>query len=576
GVEIEGRLFHAFVPQGTKFEQALDRIISKYGGGVAKLKYESMEGKEIVAVMIGDRCMVKGEPDKVAKADFSAFGESASAMREIAVEHARSSRGGIHFFAGAGGIPIAAGKDGEVAFLNASEVEVGKDNRFFSVRQVDYDKDPKRISELGEGYISVTDKARGAMAGGLSQDDLASSHGGLRSEKLMLPESKILIFDINTQQVSTLAEFASPETGFKAPQFVPTMIAPQPQSAFTNVGIVFPTPRVDIHLPMDGSPSRIPYLFVKVFDGKLEDALNYKKEDGRYVPGWSTVPLKKEGGRLEAETCGRFTFVSYDRLPAEPHGPAKASAKPVQPGEDTGASPPKQAPAPQKKPDRKPRRRTSASRHIDRLPEQSSLRAGPIRQDGRPPDAPKRIPASEPPGLLTTPRKSCEERQRKRAKNKKPKKSRPKSVPAKDPGQIAKNSKKGAKDVEPLPKAKTRPNPNPRSKKPFMASQKPVSEPLRKAGRKAKAPKPTTYVSEPVSLETKRRPRKEKTAPRPKPGKISVQNPSGVRKATHPAAKEKKRKSKKKDRSHLEELLAPFPSRKRSRRRASKRAAGAA
>lgn len=278
-IEINGTKFSAVVPEGTKFEQALDRIIEKYGGGVATLKYEGMEGKEIVAVRVGDQLMVKGEPDKIAKADFSSFGEHAEAAKAIAIEEARNSHGGIHFFIGSSGIPIVVGNDGQVFFPNGGEVEINRNTSVFSIRLVDYNKDANSLSDLGNGALSISPSAQQLINHELDKDEITKSHGGIRGDKFMLEESKLLIYDILGDRVSTASEYADKfqVCGFKAPQFDPILIQQLPITApFTNFGLVYPTTNQPIQVPMDGSIIRVPYLFVSIFDGKIQDAMRAK------------------------------------------------------------------------------------------------------------------------------------------------------------------------------------------------------------------------------------------------------------------------------------------------------------
>ncbi|MFH0738012.1 MAG: hypothetical protein V1827_05830, partial [Candidatus Micrarchaeota archaeon] len=319
-VEAEGKTFYALVDKGTKFEGALDRMIAKYGGGIATLKYDDMEGREIVAVMIGDRCIVKGEPDKVARADFSSFGENAGAMRDFAIARSRDSKGGIHFFVGKNGIPIAVGAGGEVIFPNASEVEVGSSTSFFSIRLVDYEVDPRSMSELGNGSLAVSRGASSVIAEGLSKDEMAKSHGGVRSEKLMLTHSKLLIYDMLSDRVATASEYANgaPETGFKAPQFDTLIPVKETGGApFSNVGIVYATKTHAISLPMDGSTAKVPYSYVKVFDGTIQEALSFNMSDMlQSVPGMaSSVVSPGADKRIAAsKACRGFRFVPYEPL----------------------------------------------------------------------------------------------------------------------------------------------------------------------------------------------------------------------------------------------------------------------
>ncbi|MFH1521172.1 MAG: hypothetical protein ABID61_06000 [Candidatus Micrarchaeota archaeon] len=320
-IEISGKIFSAIVPEGTKFEHALDKIIEKHGGGVATLKYEGMEGKEIVAIMVGDRLMVKGEPDKIAKADFSSFGESAGSAKAIAIEESRNSHGGIHFFIGSSGIPIVVGTDGQVFFPNGSEVEVGRNTSLFSVRLVDYNKDANSLSELGNGSLSISTNAQQVIDHRLEQEELAKSHGGIRGDKLILESSKLLIYDILGDRLSTASEYSDnfQVGGFMAPQFDPITIQQLPVAApFVNVGLVYPTNNQPIQLPMDGSLLRVPYLYVSVFDGRLQDKLRIKSSK------LLMDAVQQTGEQLVSSTQTKpkqssVVFVPYDPMPSIPH-----------------------------------------------------------------------------------------------------------------------------------------------------------------------------------------------------------------------------------------------------------------
>lgn len=280
-IEVEGRNFYAMVPKGSAFNEKLERITEKYGGGIGTLHYEGM-GDEIVVVRIGDVLLVKGEPDKVKNAEFRAFGQDPEQLREISVEKACDSKGGLHIFLGKTGIPIALDKDGKPIFLGGDEIKCG--GILFSLQLVDYNQDPKTLSELsGDKKLDISDKAReiisslntGASEENISQNKLAQAHGGARGDKLIIDEQKMLIYDFQSGQLSAVSEFADRTNGFRAPQF-DTMTFAHPGAQFTNIGLVYDTQSGPVNLPMDGSIHCVPYLYVKIFDGKVEDALRMR------------------------------------------------------------------------------------------------------------------------------------------------------------------------------------------------------------------------------------------------------------------------------------------------------------
>lgn len=275
-----GARFSTLVRDGASPAEILNQVARQNNGGVARLYYPEMNAYEIVAVKIGDRLLVKGDPEKVAKADFSKFADSAT-MKKMAVKAASESSGGLHLFLGEDGIPIVQGKNGELYFPNGDELMLHGESGELHIRPVDNKEDPKSLQELvgGKG-LSVSEKASEFINPATDNDKIARSHGGVRSEKLMLPSTQVALFRADSGQITTIAESAARDEGFPAPQFIAPALAVQNPSAsgiqFINAGLALPSERGPILLPMDGSAARVPYLFVKIFDGRLEDCIRVR------------------------------------------------------------------------------------------------------------------------------------------------------------------------------------------------------------------------------------------------------------------------------------------------------------
>ncbi len=263
-ITINGTKFTTLIRDGASAEELISKVAKENGGGVARVYYPELKTHEIVAVKIGEQLIVKGDPKRVQDGDFSEF-EDAASVKNAAVTASSSSKGGIHFFVGSDGIPMAAAENEGIVFPNAQELRVNTNINNLSLAVVDYNVDPKNIREINKLY------KKGARISRDAKEEIEKSHGGVRSEKLMLPDTSVLILSRESGDIRTASEFAS---NFKAAGFFQPA-APQqffvPQQV--HRGLQLPTDLGVMHIPLDGSSSKIPYLCVKVFDGKVTDAI---------------------------------------------------------------------------------------------------------------------------------------------------------------------------------------------------------------------------------------------------------------------------------------------------------------
>lgn len=288
-VSINGTKFSALVQDGTTADGIIEKIAKENGGGVAKTFNRELNACEIVAVKIGNHFLVKGEPSKVAEADFSQFDDS-ECTKKAAVDLSRKSKGGIHFFLGEGGIPLAVGKEGELLFPNAEEMSLKGRAETIHISLVDYDANPITFKDLDDLYsrqggIKLSELAMRRI-GSISQEEIMGAHGGMRSEKLMLADTSVLVLDIESGDMMTVKEHVAKAEGFRAPQFNQVQIESAnklPCSGFVNVGLLLPTHLGPMLIPMDGSSVKVPYLVVKVFDGRAEDAVVISKPAEDYA-----------------------------------------------------------------------------------------------------------------------------------------------------------------------------------------------------------------------------------------------------------------------------------------------------
>lgn len=264
-ITINGRRFATMIHEGASAEDLISKVARENGGGVARVYYPEFGTHEIVAVKIGDQMVVKGDPKRVLEGDFSDF-EEADSVKAAAVKVSQSSKGGIHFFVGSDGIPMAAAENESILFPNAQELRVSSNINNLSLSVVDYNVDPNSIRDINRLY------GKGARISLDAKREIEKSHGGVRSEKLMLPDTSVLILSRESGDIRTASEFAS---HFKAEGFA---FKPEPPERFAvqdqvRRGLRLPTDLGVMHIPLDGSSSRVPYICVKVFDGRVTDAI---------------------------------------------------------------------------------------------------------------------------------------------------------------------------------------------------------------------------------------------------------------------------------------------------------------
>jgi hypothetical protein len=285
-VAINGTRFSALVRDGASAEEIIEKVARQHGGGVAKIYNQEFKAHEVVAVKVGENLIVKDDPTKVSKADFSQFKDPQS-VKEAAIRASQESKGGIHFFLGESGIPVALGKDGGLAFPNAEELRLRGNTSTIHISLVDYNANPVTLDDLDKMYsktggIRMSSEAQQQMARPfyIGMDEIKQAHGGMRGEKLLLVDTSVLVLDKDTGDMMTMAEHAAGPEGFRKPGFDFFQIAPpminQPlpmRSNFVDARSLQHTDLGPMQIPMDGSAVRVPYLFIKVFDGKVEDAV---------------------------------------------------------------------------------------------------------------------------------------------------------------------------------------------------------------------------------------------------------------------------------------------------------------
>jgi hypothetical protein len=288
-VSINGSRFSAYVRDGASAEEIIEKVAKAHGGGVAKAYDKELNAHEIVAVKIGRHLLVKDDPDKVSIADFSQF-DDPDVMKKDTIEASHKSKGGIHFFLGKTGIPVAIEKDGDLVFPNGEELRPSRDADDIHISLVDYDANPLTLDDLNgmySGGVNISEKARSQMLGQLKQElskeKIAEGHGGMRSEKLMLPDTSVLVLNMESGDIMTVSEHGIKAEGFSAPEimiqnyFTATNTgssSTQEHSRLVNPGLILQTDLGPIVIPFDGSDVKIPYLCVKVFDGRVEDAVS--------------------------------------------------------------------------------------------------------------------------------------------------------------------------------------------------------------------------------------------------------------------------------------------------------------
>jgi len=273
-VTLHGLRFTTTIREGASAEELIEKVAKENGGGVARVYYPEFRTWEIVAVKIGDLLLVKGDRKKVAEADFSQFPDS---MRREAMAAASRSDGGIHFSLGSSGIPMAMAGE-EIVFPNAEELRVRKETSSIALWMTAANVNPVDLNDLARVYSA----SGGIRVSPDAKKQIEVAHGGVRSEKLLL-EDNILVLDKDTGEIRTASEYADKikVEGFAAPQFQ--------TSSYTSVGLAMHCENGLIALPMDGSAHKVPYLFVKTFDGKIADHVLVQ-----FNPLPEAVPIKQK------------------------------------------------------------------------------------------------------------------------------------------------------------------------------------------------------------------------------------------------------------------------------------------
>ncbi len=498
-ISLNGQTFHTFIREGASAEQLIEKVAKENGGGVAKVYYPEFKTSEIVAVKVGDQLLVKNDPKRVAEADFSDFADSDS-VKEAAVSTASNSTGGIHFFVGKDGIPMAAAEDDGIVFPNGEELRINSNIKDLSLSAVEFNVDPKSLSDLDSLYKNGTVLSKSA------REEIEQSHGGVRSEKLMLPDTSILILGRESGQIKTAAEFAGniAAEGFAyKTQFQLLPIVPQN----VMVGLSLPTDLGTMNIPFDGSGSRIPYSHVKLFDGNVTSAIkvSYLPFDGKSEFSGQQPSLPREEP-VQVQEVAPSAPVSLQepqitqtkQLPAA-RAPLKKSAIPFSiPKIPRAALPINTSPLPEpikqdlpkqtwQKPSPKP---IQAKTNSPKKPQVSGK-----KQRAAKPKPAKPVKKSRPKPLDVPKKKS-------RAKKIKPKKAKPK----KSKNKIA--MPKVAKPRKKKPKAAEKPE----KKKPKVAKPKqaPGKKPAKPKKEKIKTPKKAaarakTSTSKKVSSRTKKK-----------------------------------------------------------------------
>lgn len=280
-VSINNQKFSTLISDGATAQEVLTKIAVENGGGVAKFYNKELRAYEIVAIKVGDHLLVKNDAGLVSQADFSQFGNPAD-MKAIALEAAGRSKGGLHFFLGENGIPMAAGRDGEILFPNADELRLSGRSHTIFISVVDYNVNPLSLDDLSSMYqarggLRISDAARRQLGrpASLDDDEIAKSHGAMRFDKLMLPDAGVLILERDTGEIRSAAELGAEFVSMEAAQDyfsvsqVPASLPagmPQPWAGipvFAWIG----------NLYLDGAAVRPSRLQVRLFDGRIEDEL---------------------------------------------------------------------------------------------------------------------------------------------------------------------------------------------------------------------------------------------------------------------------------------------------------------
>jgi len=296
GVSFGGPVYFTHVRDGATPEEIFASAAADNGGFLVKAYHPKLNAWEIVAIKIGNELLVKGDPALVAQA---ALSHLSKADQQAVLDASSRSVGGLHFFFGKDGVPVVAGKDGSILFPNAEELRVRGASDTLYVSVVTNNFDPQNIGDLDSHYsgnpsggLALSGNVQELLSNGkLQMDELQKAHGGMRSEKLLLDTNSVLVLKVNSGELMAFSEQVKQQkerqqqsrgddaiygtadvlagcstNEFAAPQFA--------SDRFTCLGLTFPT--IDgrqVQLPMDGSRELVPFLFVRVFDGRLMDQI---------------------------------------------------------------------------------------------------------------------------------------------------------------------------------------------------------------------------------------------------------------------------------------------------------------
>jgi hypothetical protein len=498
-ITINGRKFTTMIHEGASAEELIAKVAKENGGGVARVYYPELKTHEIVAVKIGEQLIVKGDPKRVEEGDFSDFQDS-EMVKSAAVSASSSSKGGIHFFVGSEGIPMAAAENQGIVFPNAQELRVSTNINNLSLAVVDYNVDPNSIRDINRLY------EKGARISQDAKREIEKSHGGVRSEKLMLPDTSVLILSRESGNIRTASEFAS---NFRAEGFMSKQpAAPQQFFAPQHIrrGLALPTDLGVMHIPLDGSSSRIPYLCVKVFDGKLTDAIRITRRE----PECIDFPGRRKKKPKPAPA---------PRMVASPEFIGEAVVRELKPSSAIPTTLPKTEtimaifsaprPEPQKAPEKAP---APVKFNREVLPAPAAAQAK--HNASRAPAAKSRAPKGGPKAAKHKAAKSAGGKilkvggKKADAKRKAPAKPKPKKRKGAKPKDRKpakpKSSKPKNKKPKPASHRATKPKPKTRKKQKPAHGRKPIAKPnakTRPRAKSAKKPKPAAFA--------KRKPRKK-------------------------------------------------------------------
>jgi|GEM_PF-6877889 len=154
--EVLGRTLTTSVSRGMTEERAFIRAVEEGGGRVFRKFYQEFGKFEIAAIVFRDSALVKNDPDFIAQQDFSAFGKDSERIKLMAVEKARMSEGGIHFFIDGSGIPVLVNKKGKLTFLSLDEMKAGC-GRKIKAEGVTTPFDPQTTKEFKEVSDALRD-----------------------------------------------------------------------------------------------------------------------------------------------------------------------------------------------------------------------------------------------------------------------------------------------------------------------------------------------------------------------------------------------------------------------------------